>query len=196
MSTFTPPTDNYVNWALPGERGILAVLRPGRRGRNVFKMNDGSFTEFQPSEQEDIAITYHGGHIHPITEQEEADLIAAGYGDYINFDSIFKYKFSPSTIYSDPGPGIFKFNNSSIFSTTEIQVDLLNADGENVENAKSGLGGKTKLTIKYFKNGIIKYVVFNFLYITNDSGWFHVAGVVYVSGEALTEGQDCYLFFE
>ena len=83
MSTFTPPTDNYVNWALPGERGILAVLRPGRRGRNVFKMNDGSFTEFQPSYPDDIAITYHGGHIHPITAQEEADLIAAGYGDYI-----------------------------------------------------------------------------------------------------------------
>jgi hypothetical protein len=83
MSTFTPPTDNYVNWALPGERGILAVLRPGRRGRNVFKMNDGSFTEFQPSYPDDIAITYHGGHVHPITAQEEADLIAAGYGDYI-----------------------------------------------------------------------------------------------------------------
>jgi hypothetical protein len=46
-------------------------------------MNDGSFTEFQPSEQEDVAITYHGGHIHPITAQEEADLRAAGYGDYI-----------------------------------------------------------------------------------------------------------------
>ena len=83
MTTFTPPTDNYVNWALPGERGILAVLRPGRRGRNVFKMNDGSFTEFQPSYPEDIAITYHGGHVHPITAQEEADLIAAGYGAYI-----------------------------------------------------------------------------------------------------------------
>ena len=83
MATFTPPTDNYVNWALPGERGILAVLRPGRRGRNVFKLNNGSFTEFQPSDQSDIAITYHGGHIHPINAQEEADLRAAGYGDYI-----------------------------------------------------------------------------------------------------------------
>ena len=83
MTTFKPPTDNYVNWALPGERGILAVLRPGRRGRNVFKLNTGSFTEFQPSDQSEIAITYHGGHIHEITAQEEADLRAAGYGDYI-----------------------------------------------------------------------------------------------------------------
>jgi hypothetical protein len=83
MTTFKPPTDNYVNWALPGERGILAVLRPGARGRNVFKMTDGSFTEFQPAYYDQIAITYHGGHIHEITATEEADLRAAGYGDYI-----------------------------------------------------------------------------------------------------------------
>lgn len=84
MATFRPPTDNYVNWALPGERGILAALKPGLRGRNVFKMNDGSFTEYQPAYPEDIAITYHGGHIHEISAQEEADLRDAGYGDYIS----------------------------------------------------------------------------------------------------------------
>jgi hypothetical protein len=83
MATFRPPTDNFVNWALPGERGILAYLKPGRRGRNVFKLKDGSFTEWQPGDFDDIAFTYHGGHIHQLTEQEEADLTAAGYGDYI-----------------------------------------------------------------------------------------------------------------
>lgn len=83
MTTFKPPTDNFVNWALPNERGIMAALRPGARGRNIFKMKDGSFTEFQPGLIEDIEITYHGGHIHPITAEEEADLRAAGYGDYI-----------------------------------------------------------------------------------------------------------------
>jgi hypothetical protein len=83
MTTFKPPTDNFVNWALPGERGIFASLRPGHRGRNVFKMNDGSFTENQPAYPDNIAITYHGGHVHTITATEEADLIAAGYEDYI-----------------------------------------------------------------------------------------------------------------
>ena len=83
MATFRPPTDNLVNWALPGDRGILAVLRPGPRGRNVFKMNDGTFLEWQPAYPDDIAITYHGGHVHEIDAQEEADLRAAGYGDYI-----------------------------------------------------------------------------------------------------------------
>lgn len=83
MATFTPPTDNFVNWAMPGEQGIFAHLRPGRRGRNVFKLTDGSFTEWQPSEPSLIAHTYHGGHVHELTAQEEADLTAAGYGDYI-----------------------------------------------------------------------------------------------------------------
>ena len=83
MTTFKPPTDNFVNWALTGERGIFASLIPGRRGRNVFKMNDGSFTENQPAYPDNIAITYHGGHVHTITAAEEADLIAAGYEDYI-----------------------------------------------------------------------------------------------------------------
>lgn len=83
MATFSPPTDNLVAWADRYETGIMAALRPGRRGRNVFKMTDGSFTETQPWNQADIAITYHGGHVHPLTAQEEADLRAAGYGDYI-----------------------------------------------------------------------------------------------------------------
>lgn len=83
MATFSPPTDNLVAWADRYETGIMAALRPGRRGRNVFKMKDGSFTENQPSNQDEIAITYHGGHVHPLTAQEEADLIAAGYEDYI-----------------------------------------------------------------------------------------------------------------
>ncbi len=83
MTTFTPPTDNYVNWALPGDRGIFAVLKPGLRGRNIFKLTDGSFTEFQPANYEDIAFTYHGGHVHEIDATQEAELIAAGYEDYI-----------------------------------------------------------------------------------------------------------------
>lgn len=83
MAIFTPPTDDLVAWSLPGERGILSFLKPGRRGRNVFKMTDGSFREDDPYDYWNIAITYHGGHVHPLTSEEEADLRAAGYGDYI-----------------------------------------------------------------------------------------------------------------
>lgn len=83
MATFKPPTDNFVRWSDGHDDGIFAYLKPWPRGRNVFKLVDGSFTEYQPMDQESIAITYHGGHIHPITAEEEADLRAAGYGDYI-----------------------------------------------------------------------------------------------------------------
>lgn len=83
MATFRPPTDDFVYWADNGEEGIFSYLKPWPRGRNVFKLTDGSFTEFQPMDQDSIAITYHGGHIHDITADEEADLRAAGYGDYI-----------------------------------------------------------------------------------------------------------------
>jgi hypothetical protein len=82
MATFSPPTDNFVYWSEPGEQGIMAFLKPGRRGRNVYKLKDGSYTEWQP-DHDDIAYIYHGGHVHPLTAQEEADLTAAGYGDYI-----------------------------------------------------------------------------------------------------------------
>lgn len=83
MATFRPPTDDLVFWAQPWERGIMRFLKPGPRGRNVFKMKDGSFTEDQPFDYENIDIVYHGGHIHTVSGQEEQDLRDAGYGDYI-----------------------------------------------------------------------------------------------------------------
>lgn len=83
MATFKPPTDNFVSWAADDEEGIFKYLSPWPRGRNVFKLTDGSFTEYQPMDQDSIAITYHGGHIHTLTATEEADLRDAGYGDYI-----------------------------------------------------------------------------------------------------------------
>lgn len=83
MATFRPPTDDFVYWAESYESGIMAYLKPGRRGRNVFKTTDGSFTESQPADNSIIAHIYHGGHVHTLTAAEEADLRAAGYGDYI-----------------------------------------------------------------------------------------------------------------
>lgn len=83
MPTFIPPTDNLVSWADEEEEGILAFLQPGPRGRNVYKLVDGSFTEYQPSDPTQIAVLYHGGHVHDITSAEATDLTNAGYGGYI-----------------------------------------------------------------------------------------------------------------
>lgn len=83
MAVFRPPTDPFVQFDDGSGEGIFAYLTGWPRGRNVFKMTDGSFTESQPSDMTEVAHIYHGGHIHPLTDQEEADLRTAGYGDYI-----------------------------------------------------------------------------------------------------------------
>jgi len=83
MATFSPPTDDFVNWADAQTTGILAYLRPGPRGRNVFKLAPGVYTENQPANAGDVEKTYHGGHVHQLTSAEQAELTQAGYGAYI-----------------------------------------------------------------------------------------------------------------
>ena len=82
MATFRPPTDLYVSWD-DGNEGIFKYLKPFPRGRNVYKLTDGSFTEDQPGDMSKVEKIYHGGHIHELTAAEESDLQDAGYGDYI-----------------------------------------------------------------------------------------------------------------
>ena len=83
MATFRPPTDPFVKFDDGSGEGIFSYLKGWPRGRNVFKLTDGSYTESQPSDPNIIEKVYHGGHIHELTAQEEQDLIDAGYGDYI-----------------------------------------------------------------------------------------------------------------
>lgn len=83
MATFSPPTDDFVSWADAQTTGILAYLRPGPRGRNVYKLVSGGYTENQPANVVEAVKTYHGGHIHQLTAAEQADLTQAGYGAYI-----------------------------------------------------------------------------------------------------------------
>jgi len=83
MATFRPPTDPFVRFDDGSGGGIFSYLRGWPRGRNVYKLTDGTFTEDQPGNMDLVAKIYHGGHIHPLTAAEEADLIEAGYEDYI-----------------------------------------------------------------------------------------------------------------
>lgn len=52
------------------------------RHANVFKMNDGTYTE-NPSGNDfwsSVAICYYGGHSYTVSAAEAAALTAAGYG--------------------------------------------------------------------------------------------------------------------
>jgi hypothetical protein len=97
MAIFRPPTDNFVT-PVPHtpstEMGLvsreekvrrnLAKFFPATgRGRNVFWLIDGTFTENDPPFQEDIRKVFYGGHDNDITTEEQAALTAAGYGAYI-----------------------------------------------------------------------------------------------------------------
>ena len=95
MATFTPPTDNIFNlsdfdvetpWGEDKRRAyrLLRHIAPQARGRNVFKLDDGTYVENEPADMSTVTITYYGGHDHPVDADEFAALTAAGYGDYIS----------------------------------------------------------------------------------------------------------------
>ena len=84
MATFTPPTDNLVQYAnrndLSVEHRLFKFLAPTARGRNVFKLTDDSYTDNQPADMSTVKITYHGGHSHTVSAAEASALTAAGFG--------------------------------------------------------------------------------------------------------------------
>jgi hypothetical protein len=89
MAIFKPPTDNllqYVDRNHPYGLGyrLFRFYSPEPRGRNVFKLVDGSFVETDPADFNSIAKLYFGGHENVVDAQEVADLTAAGYGEYIS----------------------------------------------------------------------------------------------------------------
>lgn len=86
MATFTPPTDNLLRWGDKTNRGmdrLFSRLAAGPRGRNVFKLNDGTYTENQPGDMTTVAIEYLGGHVHTVSAAEATALTTAGYGSYL-----------------------------------------------------------------------------------------------------------------
>jgi hypothetical protein len=49
----------------------------------VYWLLNGTFTENDPADPADIRTVFYGGHDNVVTVEEEAALIAAGYGSYI-----------------------------------------------------------------------------------------------------------------
>ena len=85
MAFFTPPTDNFVVYF--GEDigdNLFSRIPSGPRGRNVYLLKTGIYTEDQPPSLNDVEKTYYGGHSTEVTAVEVASLTAAGYGAYIS----------------------------------------------------------------------------------------------------------------
>ena len=94
MSIFRPPTDDFVVLGIPPKEfdsqevrlayNLFRHFDAEPRGRNVFKLIDGTFTENEPNDNTTIARTYFGGSDNEVTADEVAELTAAGYGAYIS----------------------------------------------------------------------------------------------------------------
>lgn len=98
MATFRPPTDNFVVPVIVGDyMGGLRLSKDQRlanrlggrieaspRGRNIFLLTNGTYTDNQPSSLNMVAKVYYGGHDNEIDAAEVAALTAAGYGEYIS----------------------------------------------------------------------------------------------------------------
>lgn len=97
MATFRPPTDNFVTQAPTTRNTVMGIMSRDERlrrrlaqfypaaprGRNVYWLLDGTFIEDDPADPADIRTVFYGGHDNVVTAEEEAALIAAGYGSYI-----------------------------------------------------------------------------------------------------------------
>jgi len=84
---FRPPVNDSFAWndrlrPVAGDF-LLRKLVPGTRAKNVYKLTDGSYTTNQPAEVEDYLLVHLGAHNNFVSAAEKADLVAAGYGDYV-----------------------------------------------------------------------------------------------------------------
>jgi hypothetical protein len=94
MSTFRPPTDDFMVLGIPPKEFDSQEARVAYklfrhfdaepRGRNVFLLTDGTFTENEPNDITTISKVYWGGSDNEVTAAEVASLTAAGYGAYIS----------------------------------------------------------------------------------------------------------------
>jgi hypothetical protein len=98
MAIFRPPTDNFVVPVIVGDyMGGLRLSKDQRlanrlggrieasaRGRNIFLLTNGTYTDNQPSSLSMVSKVYYGGHDNQITADEVTALTAAGYGEYIS----------------------------------------------------------------------------------------------------------------
>lgn len=84
---FRPPVNDSFSWSdrlNPVEGDFLfRKLVPGTRAKNVYKLLDGTYTTNQPAEVEDYLLVHLGAHNNFVSADEKADLVSAGYGDYV-----------------------------------------------------------------------------------------------------------------
>jgi hypothetical protein len=102
MPLFRTPTDDLVRYAELNGQGLghrlFRFYKSDPRGRNVFKLVDGSFTENEPNDINEISKVYWGGSENFVTDAEADALVAAG---YTVLDGVFTLGSSYSSTLDD-----------------------------------------------------------------------------------------------
>lgn len=89
MPNFQPPTEDTVSPVYlapdkyypvpPLSQKLFRHYGSRTKGRNVWKLTNGTYTEVQPLDPDTVAVIYHGGHIYVVSDAEATALTAAGY---------------------------------------------------------------------------------------------------------------------
>jgi hypothetical protein len=84
---FRPPLDKEFRWAKYGAKdtnsSFFGRMTPGQRASNIYKLTNGTYTTIVTRDSTPVEKVYHGGHENFVTAEEKAELISAGYGDYV-----------------------------------------------------------------------------------------------------------------
>ena len=84
---FRPPTSDGGRWAEYGDNSaagrLFGRVAPITKADNVYKLVDGTYTTVAQRDYTQIAKIYLGAHNNFVTAEEKADLVAAGYAEYV-----------------------------------------------------------------------------------------------------------------
>ena len=109
-----------------------------------------------------------------------------------------RYTFSTTTTDADPGNGIFRFNNATIGSATQIFIDLLDADGVTQTNFLDSWDDSTNTVegtlVIQGRTTDTSVSTWNITGVTTATGYRKIS-VTYISGTAPANSADCIIQF-
>jgi hypothetical protein len=93
-----------------------------------------------------------------------------------------QYRFSTSTVASDPGSGLFRYNSATPASVTEVFIDDVTSNGVDISNILGIITTGDRLYIQSEADSAA-FIVFNVTApATDNTGWFTLTGTVEASG--------------
>ena len=110
-----------------------------------------------------------------------------------------RYNFSTDTADSDPGQGVFKYNNATISSVTQIFIDLLDQGGVDFTSFIDSWDDSTSTVKGYLiilsnDNSDTTVNIWQISSVTSATGYRKI-GVTYISGSLPSNNEACVINF-